>query len=227
MEKSGELAQRVAREIAASSTTSRTPPGPSDAAGSDLRPKNDPALVEAINQVFALFRLNYHNQYYAAFSDAEQLRQIKKLWLESLREFPPAQILQGARRAIDTGEYLPTLHRMRSCCEESLPELGLPAMREAHLEACCAGAPPEAQGWSHPVVYWAGNDCGWQRLRTTMAQETWPAFRAHYQARCRAALEGNPPPPVPAPPKNQLTVEPLDADRARAEIARLRAENDL
>ena len=118
MQESKDLAARVEREIAASSTTSPTPPGPTD--GQATAPaKADPALVEAINQVFALFRLNFHNQYYAAFSEAEQLRQIKKLWLESLRDFPPAQILQGARRAIDASEYLPTLHRMRSCCDES------------------------------------------------------------------------------------------------------------
>ncbi len=60
------------------------------------------AHVEALNQVFALFRLNYHNQYYAAFPDAEQLRQIKKLWLESLSDYPVEQILKGAKHAIET-----------------------------------------------------------------------------------------------------------------------------
>lgn len=222
MESSGELAQRVERGIAASATTSTTPPGPSEPRG-----KPSAALVEAINQVFALFRLNFHNQYYAAFSDAEQLRQIKKLWLESLRDFPPAQILHGARRAIDSSEYLPTLHRMRDCCEASLPALGLPDLRKAYLEACCAGNPPEAHAWSHPVIYWAGRDCGWRRLAGAPEAESWPIFRERYLARCAAVIEGEAPEPVPSPPADRLPVTPLDRQGALSEIARLRADHDL
>ena len=68
MADSKDLIQQVAQEIEASSRTSPTPPGQSD----PTRPSVE-AHVEAINQVFALFRLNYHNQYYAAYPDAEQL----------------------------------------------------------------------------------------------------------------------------------------------------------
>jgi hypothetical protein len=222
MEESAKLAERVARGIAASNTTSPTPAGPNDAA-----PRSAPAQVEAINQVFALFRLNYHNQYYAAFSDAEQLRQIKKLWLESLREFPPAQLLQGARLAINSSEYLPTLHRMRSCCEESLPALGLPAAHYAYLEAAGTPNPPEARHWSHPLVYWAGRDCGFSFLATNTEQAGWPVFRERYQARCSAFLDGNPCDPVPQPPADRLPAKTLDRDQALAAIERLRANNDL
>ncbi|MEE4279920.1 MAG: replication protein P [Halieaceae bacterium] len=233
MEESTKLAARVAREIAASSTTSRTPAGPTDSAptepeGARVAPgRSDPALVEAINQVFALFRLNYHNQYYAAFSDAEQLRQIKKLWLESLRDFPVRQILQGARLAIDSGEYLPTLHRMRSCCEDSLPALGLPAAREAYAEAANAAAPPERQSWSHPLVYWAAHDCGWRRLAASTEAEGWPLFRDSYQARCRRFLDEGQCPPVPEPPAKRLESKALDREDALAAVRELRRANEL
>ena len=60
------LAQDIVRRTEVSATTSPTPAGPTDPAEPP-----DSQLVEAINQVFALFRLNYHNQYYAAWSDAE------------------------------------------------------------------------------------------------------------------------------------------------------------
>ena len=66
MPDSRDLIQQVAQEIEASRTTSQTPPGPTrggNRGDADSR-------IEAINQVFALFRLNYHNQYYAAFPDA-------------------------------------------------------------------------------------------------------------------------------------------------------------
>ena len=94
MADSRELIQRVAQEIEASKTTSPTPAGPTDSARAASE-----AHVEAINQVFALFRLNYHNQYYAAYPDQSQLKQIKKLWLDSLAGFPVEQILKGAKPA--------------------------------------------------------------------------------------------------------------------------------
>lgn len=220
MQKPGELAQRVAQEIAASSTTSPTPPGQTER-------HRDPALVEAINQVFALFRLNYHNQYYAAFSEAEQLRQIKKLWLESLGDLPPPQILQGAKQAIETSEYLPTLHRMRECCENSLVDLGFPAPRAAYLEASNAGSPQELKRWSHPVVYWCGRDVGWRTLAESTEAQSWPVFKRCYQERCAAVLRGTPVEPVPAPASDRLPSKALEPDAAREQIARLRANNDL
>ncbi len=221
MEESRELAQRVAQEIAASSKTSPTPPGPTE------RTKADPELIEAINQVFALFRLNYHNQYYAAFSDAEQLHQIKKLWLDSLRDYPPAQLLQGAKQAIESSEYLPTLHRIRECCEAALPALGFPAPRQAYMEACNAGTPAEAHPWSHPVVYWTGHDIGWTQLATATESQSWPIFAERYQHRCSAALRGNPLPPIPEPPADRLPLQALPADEAVAQIRRMREENEL
>ena len=91
-----ELAQQIAQKTEVSQTTSVTP------AGQDERvDRDDSSLIEAINQVFALFRLNYHNQYYAAWSDAQQLGQVKRLWLEALSEFSGELILMGARRAIE------------------------------------------------------------------------------------------------------------------------------
>ena len=73
--------------------------------------------------MFALFRLNYHNQYYAAYPDAEQLNQIKKLWLESLQDYPVEQILKGAKHALEHSEYLPTLNRMLECCRQGLADI--------------------------------------------------------------------------------------------------------
>lgn len=222
MEESRELAQRVEREIAASSKTSPTPHGLTD-----QKDRPDSALIEAINQVFALFRLNYHNQYYAAFSDEEQLRQIKKLWLDSLSEFPPAQILQGAKQAIESSDYLPTLNRMRNCCSESLPALGLPAARSAYREACNAGQPAEAQKWSHNAVYWAGRDCGWTQLASSTEAEAWPMFQRAYQQRVSEALSAKGLEPIPEPTPDALPLKPLDPEGARQQIQQLRQDNQL
>ena len=131
-----ELAREIAQKTEVSQTTSATP------AGQDERvDRDDSSLIEAINQVFALFRLNYHNQYYAAWSDAQQLGQVKRLWLEALSEFSGELILMGARRAIEGSDYLPTLNRMLASCSEALSELGLPSAATAYEDCLLYTSP--------------------------------------------------------------------------------------
>jgi len=223
MADSKDLIQQVARGIEASQTTSTTPPGQTErdrsAAGE--------GHIEAINSVFALFRLNYHNQYYAAYPDAEQLAQIKKLWLESLRDYPVEQILKGAKHAIEHSEYLPTLHRMHECCQQGLGELGLPAAHDAYIEACKAPSPKSAQHWSHPAVYLAGRDSDWFFLANNQERQTWPVFREHYQAYCARVLQGESL-VVPAPEALERKADkPLSKDEQLTALEALRRENDL
>lgn len=186
MADSKDLIEQVEREIAASQTTSPTAAGPTSTA----RPAPSADQIDAINQVFALFRLNYHNQFYAAYPDSEQLNQVKKLWLEALRDFPVEQVLRGARHAIECSDYLPTLHRMIESCRQSLSAYGLPDTRSAYREACNAPAPKSAQPWSHPAVYFAGRDADWFFLATEPEQKTWPVFQQAYQRWCARVIAG-------------------------------------
>ena len=117
------LAQDIARRTEVSATTSPTPAGPTEASET-----LDSQLIETINQIFALFRLNYHNQYYAAWSDAEQVKQVKRLWLDALETYPTAVILRAAQHAIERSDYLPTLNRMIEACRHCLSDLGLPSL---------------------------------------------------------------------------------------------------
>jgi hypothetical protein len=184
-------------------------------------------MVDAINQVFALFRLNYHNQYYAAFPDAEQLSQIKRLWLESLSDYPVEQILKGAKHAIEHSEYLPTLNRMLECCHEGLSDTGLPDARSAYLEACNASSPRSAQKWSHPAVYLAGRDSDWFFLANQSERSSWPVFQEHYRHYCTRALRGESL-EVPAPAaldKPQDTK--LTPEEQLSQVQKLREETGL
>jgi hypothetical protein len=212
--------QQVAQGIEASSKTSPTRPGQTEAAGGLAKE----AHVEAINQVFALFRLNYHNQYYAAFPDAEQLRQIKKLWLDALADYPVEQILKGAKHALEHSEYLPTLHRMLDCCQQGLAEFGLPSARDAYLEACRAPSPRSAQRWSHPAVYLAGRDSDWFFLANNTERTSWPVFKDHYQRYCTQVLRGE----ILAVPAPEALVQkppkPLSREEQLAALHKLKEE---
>jgi len=180
--------------------------------------------VEAINQVFTLFMLNYHNQFYAAYPDQSQLNQIKKLWLDTLADYPVEQILRGAKYAIENSEYLPTLNRMIESCQASLTDLGLPAAHDAYLEACRAPSPRSAQPWSHPAVYFAGRDSDWFFLANNPEKVTWPVFREHYQRYCTHVLQGEEL-EIPAPAAlEQPKSEPMSAEDKLTAVQKLREE---
>jgi hypothetical protein len=223
MPDSRDLIQQVAQEIEASRTTSPTPPGPTRGG----REPDTETRIEAINQVFALFRLNYHNQYYAAFPDAEQLKQIKKLWLDALSDHPVEQILKGAKHAIENSEYLPTLNRMLECCQQGLADLGLPSARDAYIEACRASAPRAAQAWSHPAVYLAGRDSDWYFLTNNTERNSWPVFSEHYKDYCSRVLRGE---ELTMPAQEKLEhrqSKPLSRDDQLAELKKLREGSGL
>src|SRR5690625_7480579 len=112
MQDSKQLIQKVAQEIEASSRTSPTAAGPAEQ--TRAQPTDD--HIDSLNEVFTLFRINYHTQYYKAYSDTQVLNQIKKLWLESLTRFEHETIRRGARRVIETSEHIPpTNSRTRDC----------------------------------------------------------------------------------------------------------------
>lgn len=221
MKDSKALVEQAAREAAASKPTSAT------AAGRTERPRPDDAHVDAINQVFALFRLNYHNQYYAAYPDAQQLNQIKKLWLESLAHYPVEQILLGARHAIEHSEYLPTLNRMLDACQQGLSHLGLPAPRDAYLEACQAPSPKAAHHWSHAAVYLAGRDSDWFFLANNAEYATWPVFRDNYRQRCEKVLAGESLEVPEVPALEEKPASPMDTKSQAEALAKLREQTGL
>ena len=223
MEHGKDLVERAIRDLEASPKTSRTGAGPTEQ-------RRDPALVDTINQVFALFRLNYHNQYYSAYGDAGQLSQVKRLWLDSLAGHSAETILLGARRCIETSEYLPTLHRMLDCCRQAkLQAQGLPDAHAAYREACLAPEPKHAQRWSHPAVFHAGRDAGWFFLASTTEAKAFPVFEKHYRAVCDRIVAGEVL-QLPAPDQAETSAAALaapDADEQRARLAKLRAETGM
>ena len=180
-----EMAKEVVQKTKASSRTSQTPAGQPEQTF-----KTDDEYVEALNQIFALFRLNYHNQYYAAWQDAEEVKQAKRLWLETLSDYSATVILRAAQQTIKASDYLPTLNRMIVACQNCLGDLGLPSPREAYIEACLAASPKAEAIWTHAAVYLAGRDSGWFLLSNETEAKSWPIFKEHYERWAKRAAAG-------------------------------------
>lgn len=148
------------------------------------------ALIDALNQVFTLFRLNYHNQYLKAFGNLEELNEVKRLWLEMLGRFDATILLQGAKSVIENSEFLPTLHTMIHACERAAHHSPPPNAHSAYMEACKAPSPKAAYAWSHPLVYYAGKRCDWYFLQNNTEKIAFPVFKKHYEELLQALRAG-------------------------------------
>ncbi len=155
------------------------------------------------------------------------LNQIKKLWLDSLTRFEPESIRQGARRVIESSEYLPTLNRMIRACQGEPEEYGLPDAHTAYIEACRAPSPKAAHHWSHPAVYHAGLASDWFFLASNPEKVAFPVFERHYRRLCEQVLAGDElsAPDAPALPEHAET--PLSRKENKKRLDALRRELDL
>lgn len=181
------------------------------------------ALIDAINQVFTLFRLNYHNQYLKAFGNAAELNEVKRLWLEMLGQFDARTLLAAARSVIETSEYLPTLRTMIHHCERASTGPQLPDTHSAYIEACRAPSPKAAYNWSHPAVYHAGRRSDWYFLQSNSEAVAFPVFREIYEEICSAVRNGLELTP-PAPPTLPQQAGPaLDKSASQEKLQALRA----
>lgn len=207
--------------------TSPTAAGPTDKPlRHDYAQANRDEMIDAINQVFGIFKINYQNLYYAAFKDQELEIQAKRLWLDSLKHFEPQTILAATKSIVLESEYLPTISRMIEQCERRGGEV-LPAPRSAYVEACQAPSPKANYNWSHPAVYYAGLASDWFFLASTSENTAFPVFKQHYRDYCERVRNGEKLAmpalkELPKPEQIQLTKE-----ENQSRLAKLRKELDL
>lgn len=177
--------------------------------------------------MFSLFRINYHNQFYKAYSDESILNQIKKLWLESLQRFTPKVISRGARKVIEESEYLPTLNRMITACQGTLKDFGLKDVHSAYMEACHATSPKAKYHWSHNAIYYAGCATDWFFLTSNSEKITFPIFKQHYLRICEEVMKGSelPSPEIQALPETIET--PLSKEENLKRMGELRKILDI
>jgi hypothetical protein len=199
-----------------------TAAGPAEKHSADKQSEKSTALIGAINQAFALFQLNYHNQYHKAYGSGVNLNHAKRLWLEMLGRFEPRVILQAAKAVIESSEYLPTLRAMIKYCEQFSDRAGLPDPHSAYIEACRASSPKAEFNWSHPAVYHAGRASDWYFLQASPEVVAYPVFKGHYDEICTQVRAGA---TLDLPHHHALPAEsekPLDRDENAARLASLR-----
>lgn len=194
-----------------------TPAGQADPSSSATR-------EQALNALFALFRVNYHNQFYKAYPDTETLNSIKRLWLNSLGHLQPNQIQAAGERLVQQSEFLPTLAQMLQACCVDADGNPLPDARSAYIEACNAPSPKADFDWSHPAVYWAGRATGWHRLASSEESRCFPLFAQQYQKQLHRLMHGDIVPEIKklAAPEPQTKTSPLDRDAARKKMQAIR-----
>lgn len=185
------------------------------------------ALIDAINQVFTLFRLNYHNQYLKAFGNSEELAEVKRLWLEMLQKFEPRTVLNAAKAVIESSEYLPTLRTMIYHCERTSQDLRFPDAHSAYQEACRAPSPKAAHPWSHPVVYYAGRKCDWYFLQSNAESVAYPVFRKVYEELCQDVRNGKKLEQPESPALEHDQGVPVSRDVGKQRLNALRENLDL
>ena len=151
----------------------------------------------------------------------------KKLWLESLAEFPVETILQGARRCIEGSEFLPTLNRMREVLPRGAPRRAGAAGRSQRVprgvqcaRAAC-GARVVARGGYH-----AGLATGWRLLTQAPEKTAYPLFEQNYHAVCARLIAGDTL-ALPAPPAASDPSAAPDFDAQRAALKKLREATGL
>lgn len=145
--------------------------------------------VDALNQAFALFKRNYHNQFFKAFAQEGDLIAVKRLWLDALKSYSADTILVASMAVVKSSEFLPTLKTMLGHCDQA-SNRRLPDLHAAYAEACCAASPKAEQKWSHPAVYFAGREAGWHLIQSSPEKMAFPVFKEHYLRLCERVRGG-------------------------------------
>lgn len=146
-------------------------------AGQNNAPSDD--QLSAINQIFELFRFNYHNQFLKAFPDLDTMNMAKRLWLRLLGDYTGEVIMRAAEKAVKENSWLPNVHEVLARCDVA-EVVGLPSAHAAYVEACRAPSPKKEFNWSHPAVYFAGRATDWFFIANEPEEKVFPVFKRNY-----------------------------------------------
>jgi len=138
------------------------------------------SFIEAIDNLFLKLELSYHYQFYKVFGTDDKLTEAKKLWAESLKKYPSECIDSAVEIVIQSNDYLPTLTEIIKACSGSMGSINIPNPQEAFIEAQKSSSPRNRFPWTHPIIYWAGKEIGWELINSPNNTNTFQAFSKTY-----------------------------------------------
>ena len=187
------------------------------------QPEHNAEKIDAINQVFAVFKRNYHNQFFKAFANETDLKATKRLWLESLKRYSSETILKATQKVIETSEFLPTLHTMLAQCNDQ-NDLGLPDAHNAYIEACRAPSPKADYAWSHPIVYHAAKSSDWFFLQNNSENMAYPIYKKEYEKWVEKVRAGEILPEISSPKLEKHTTNSLSNKENKEKLSKLKSK---
>ena len=178
-------------------------------------------LIEAIDNLFLKLELSYHYQFYKVFGTDHKLNEAKKLWAESLKKYPAECINAAVETVIQANDYLPTLTEILKACSWSMGTINIPTPQEAFIEAQKSSSPRQNFPWTHPIIYWAGKEVGWELVNSQNNSNTFRAFSKAYMRMVKEMKAGKK--FKIAPIEQSDAFEPVDINL----LERLRKKYDL
>ena len=137
-------------------------------------------FIEAIDNLFLKLELSYHYQFYKVFGTDQRLTEAKKLWAESLKKYPAECINAAIETVIQSNDYLPTLTEILKACSGSMGAINIPTPQEAFIEAQKSSSPRQRYPWTHPIIYWAAREIGWELINSPNNTNTFHLFSKTY-----------------------------------------------
>ena len=145
-------------------------------------------FIKSIDNLFLKLELSYHYQFYKVFGTDHKLQEAKKLWAQSLKKYPPESINAGIEIVIESNEYLPTLTEIIKACSASMDSINIPSPQEAFIEAQKSSSPRQSYPWTHPIIYFAAREVGWELINSPNSTNVFQVFSKIY---LRLAKEDN------------------------------------
>ena len=179
------------------------------------------SFIAAIDNLFLKLELSYHYQFYKVYGTDERLIEAKKIWAESLKKYPSESIDSAVEIVIQSNDYLPTLTEIIKACSETMGSINIPNPQEAFIEAQKSSSPRDSFPWTHPIIYWAGKEIGWELINSSNNTNTFQAFSKIYM-RLVKELKAGKKFEVTSKENNEIS-EPLDIELFES----LRKKHDL
>lgn len=140
--------------------------------------------------IFARFMAIYGHKFKSCFETEHEIRLAKREWALSLGSYSEAELVAAVNRCKETLAWMPSISEFLNILRSLQGDFGLPSTYKAYTEACFHAHEPSVYDWSHPAVYFAGQEVGWFRLRAEEEGQVYPAFQLAYEQLCRRVRQG-------------------------------------